>query len=206
MANLENLFKRAKAELPGCRLRRTSTQEVLEVEEGGVAWRPLSGSCVLQIYPPSTGRKAFRDSDYFVIKDAEHECRYFDPDRNLKPNQWSYVGCSCSSLPDEAVLGWIRETYKFRRQTGARNRAGGIGKASMEKHHYTVILEREGDGGYHAFCPALKGCHTQGDTLEEALGNVREAIEAYLESLQKHGEAVPVEDILIKPVEVALWV
>lgn len=51
---------------------------------------------------------------------------------------------------------------------------------------------------------APKGCHTQGDALEEALSNVHEAIGAYLESLQKHGEAVPVEDILIKPVEVAL--
>jgi len=74
----------------------------------------------------------------------------------------------------------------------------------MEKLHYTVILEREEDGGYHAFCPALKGCHTQGDTLEETLVNAREAIEAYLESLQKHGEAAPLEDILIKPIEVAL--
>jgi predicted RNase H-like HicB family nuclease len=81
---------------------------------------------------------------------------------------------------------------------------GGLQEAVMQRHHYTVILEREEDGGYHAFCPALRGCHTQGDTLEEALANVREAIEAYLESLQKHGEAVPVEDILIKPVEVAL--
>jgi len=74
----------------------------------------------------------------------------------------------------------------------------------MGKHYYTVILEHEEEGGYHAFCPALKGCHTQGDTVEEALANVREAIEAYLESLQKHGEAAPMEDILIKPVEVAL--
>ncbi len=74
----------------------------------------------------------------------------------------------------------------------------------METHHYTVILEREEEGGYHAFCPTLKGCHSQGDTLEEALVNVREAIEAYLESLQKHGESAPVEDILIKPLEVAL--
>ncbi|MBI2908058.1 MAG: type II toxin-antitoxin system HicB family antitoxin [Chloroflexi bacterium] len=56
----------------------------------------------------------------------------------------------------------------------------------MERRHHTVILEREEDGGYHAFCPTLKGCHTQGDTVEEALANVREAIEAYLESLQKH--------------------
>lgn len=72
----------------------------------------------------------------------------------------------------------------------------------MERHHYTVILEPEDEGGYHAFCPTLKGCHTQGDTLEEALTNIREAIESYVESLRKHGEPIPIEDILIKPVEV----
>jgi predicted RNase H-like HicB family nuclease len=38
----------------------------------------------------------------------------------------------------------------------------------MEERHYdyTVILEREEGGGYHAFCPVLRGCHTQGDTIE----------------------------------------
>lgn len=74
----------------------------------------------------------------------------------------------------------------------------------MEKHYFTVILEREEEGGYHAFCPASKGCHSQGETLEEALANIREAIEAYLESLQARGEPLPVEDILIKPVEVSV--
>jgi len=49
---------------------------------------------------------------------------------------------------------------------------------------YAVILEREEDGGYHAFYPILKGCHTQGNTL----ANVREAIEAYLDSLRGHDE------------------
>jgi len=39
-----------------------------------------------------------------------------------------------------------------------------------------------------AICPVLKGCHTQGDTLDEALANVREAIEAYLDSLRGHDE------------------
>jgi predicted RNase H-like HicB family nuclease len=73
----------------------------------------------------------------------------------------------------------------------------------MEARHYTVLLEREEDGGYHAFCPALKGCHSQGDTLDEALANIREAMEAYVESLKAEGEPVPIEDILIKPVEVA---
>jgi len=74
----------------------------------------------------------------------------------------------------------------------------------MDVRHYTVILEREEDGGYHAYCPALKGCHSQGDTLEEAVANIREAIEAYLQSLKAEGERAPVEDILIKPVEVAV--
>jgi len=68
---------------------------------------------------------------------------------------------------------------------------------------YTVILEHEDDGGYHAFVPALKGCHSQGDDVEEAIRNVTEAIEVYIDSLRAHGESVPVEDILIKPIEVA---
>lgn len=73
----------------------------------------------------------------------------------------------------------------------------------MQSLHYTVILEREEDGGYHAFVPALPGCHTQGDTIDEALANAREAIQAYLDSLKAEGEPAPVEDIIIKPVEIA---
>lgn len=74
----------------------------------------------------------------------------------------------------------------------------------MASRSYTVILEREEDGGYHAFCPTLKGCHTQGNTLEEALKNIKEAIELYIDSLKSHGDPIPVEDILIKPVEITL--
>ncbi|HWL95426.1 MAG TPA: type II toxin-antitoxin system HicB family antitoxin [Phycisphaerae bacterium] len=74
----------------------------------------------------------------------------------------------------------------------------------MQKYQYTVIFEKEADGGFHAFCPALKGCHSQGDTLDEAMDNIREAAEAYLESMESHGEPIPQENILIKPVEVAV--
>ena len=45
-----------------------------------------------------------------------------------------------------------------------------------------VVLEDE-TGGYLAFVPALPGCHTQGDTMEELTENVKEAIELYLETL-----------------------
>ncbi len=71
-------------------------------------------------------------------------------------------------------------------------------------YRYTIILDREPDGGFHAYCPALKGCHSQGETLDEATDNIREAIEAYLERVTAHGEPIPREDLLIKPLEVAI--
>ncbi len=71
-------------------------------------------------------------------------------------------------------------------------------------YHFTVVFEHEDDGGYHAFCPALKGCHTQGNDLEEANVNIQEAIELYIESLRKHNEEIPVEDIYIKPMKISV--
>jgi predicted RNase H-like HicB family nuclease len=69
---------------------------------------------------------------------------------------------------------------------------------------YTAIFEAQPDGGYHASCPALPGCHSEGDTLDESIANIRQAIAVYLESLQAHGEPLPIEDILIKPLDVVL--
>jgi len=59
---------------------------------------------------------------------------------------------------------------------------------------YTVILEREADGGFVAKVPALPGCVTQGDTREEVLRNVREAIEVYIEDCRAAGDPVPLEE------------
>ena len=56
---------------------------------------------------------------------------------------------------------------------------------------YTAVLIREEDGGYSVSVPALRGCHTQGDTLAEALEMARDAIQCYLESLEKHNEPFP---------------
>jgi predicted RNase H-like HicB family nuclease len=61
--------------------------------------------------------------------------------------------------------------------------------------NYIVILEKESVGGYHAFCPALKGCHSEGETEIEAFPNIREAMEVYLESLAAHNEPIRREEI-----------
>lgn len=60
-------------------------------------------------------------------------------------------------------------------------------------HRYTVILERESDGGYIASVPALPGCVSQGDSREEAMRNIREAAELYIEDCLTHGDPVPQE-------------
>lgn len=77
-------------------------------------------------------------------------------------------------------------------------------RKAIQERYYTVILKREEDGTYHAFCPSLPGCHTQGDTYDEAVKNAEEAVLLYLESLQAHREELPVEDITIKPIKVAV--
>jgi predicted RNase H-like HicB family nuclease len=53
--------------------------------------------------------------------------------------------------------------------------------------NFEVVLEPEDDGGYHIFCPALKGCHSYGATKEEAMDNIKEAIELWLESAKELG-------------------
>ena len=58
---------------------------------------------------------------------------------------------------------------------------------------YSVFYEQAPEGGYVAIVPALPGCHTQGETLEEAERNVKGAIALCLESLTAHGEAIPEE-------------
>lgn len=53
---------------------------------------------------------------------------------------------------------------------------------------FSVFYEEAPEGGYVAFVPALPGCHTQGETIEEAEDNVKEAILVYLESAESHQE------------------
>jgi antitoxin HicB len=62
---------------------------------------------------------------------------------------------------------------------------------------YKVLLKPEPEGGYTVNVPALPGCITYGETLEEAKVNAQEAIELYVESLKEHGEDIPTDiDVL----------
>lgn len=77
-------------------------------------------------------------------------------------------------------------------------------ESSKQNYNYTILLEKESDGGYHAFCPIFKGCHSQGDTFEEAIQNITEAIELFLESLMADNRLVPKEDLIVKALSILI--
>ena len=77
-------------------------------------------------------------------------------------------------------------------------------KWKKNEFSFAVFYEEAPEGGYVATVPALPGCHTQGETLEEAEQSIKEAIEVYLESLLAHGEPIPEEPSEISKVEAAI--
>ena len=63
----------------------------------------------------------------------------------------------------------------------------------MKHYRFTVVYERDEDGRIIALCPALQGCYAEGESEEEARANIREAIEAHIESRIAHGEPIYAE-------------
>lgn len=61
-----------------------------------------------------------------------------------------------------------------------------------------MIYEEAPEGGYVAYVPALAGCHTQGESIEETEENIKKAIELYLESLNDHKEKIPQESRILQ--------
>jgi predicted RNase H-like HicB family nuclease len=66
----------------------------------------------------------------------------------------------------------------------------------------SVVIEHD-EHGFYAWCPELKGCQSQGKTVEEALANIREAIELFLETLtDEERSAALSQEILTTAIEV----
>ena len=77
----------------------------------------------------------------------------------------------------------------------------------MEKFSVQVVVEQDEDGRYIASCPCLQGCHSQGDSFEEALENVKDVIEMCIEELREENRTLDLrypEVIAIKHLEVAV--
>lgn len=68
----------------------------------------------------------------------------------------------------------------------------------MQTLNYRIRLVREDEGGYTVIVPALPGCVTFGETIEEAIAMAREAIEGYIETLNELGKEVPKDNDVLE--------
>ncbi len=68
---------------------------------------------------------------------------------------------------------------------------------NTQKHTYVlpVVIEKDSDG-YFAFCPALQGCYTQGESFEEALDNIKDAMRLHIEDRLADGETIPTRELV----------
>ena len=58
-----------------------------------------------------------------------------------------------------------------------------------------VIIYPAEEGGFYASCPSLPGCHSQGETWEETIANIKEAIDLYIEDMVANGEELPEDQL-----------
>lgn len=68
----------------------------------------------------------------------------------------------------------------------------------MNTYRFSIVIEQDKDG-YFVRCPELQGCYSQGDTEQEALANIKDAITTYLKM-----DAVTIKDAKVREVEGAL--
>ena len=74
----------------------------------------------------------------------------------------------------------------------------------MSVYRFSVVIEKDKEG-YFAFCPEFQGCYTQGDTYEEALENIKDAIRLHVKDRLEDGEEIPQsESVSLTSMEVAL--
>ncbi|MBF8266997.1 MAG: hypothetical protein HW388_505 [Dehalococcoidia bacterium] len=74
----------------------------------------------------------------------------------------------------------------------------------MKTYRFAVVMEKD-QNGYFVSCPQLQGCYTQGQTFEEALENIKDAIKLHVEDRLANKEPIPIADVVsLSTLEVAV--
>jgi predicted RNase H-like HicB family nuclease len=65
----------------------------------------------------------------------------------------------------------------------------------MAEYHFAVVVEKD-EHGYFAYCPELQGCYTQGETFEEVMGNIKDAMRLHIEDRLANNETIPTSEVV----------
>ena len=70
------------------------------------------------------------------------------------------------------------------------------------EYNFKIVIEECEEGGYYAECPAFQGCHVEGETYEETISEMKQAIIGFIEEYKKSGEDIPIDNYSIVSVSV----
>ena len=73
---------------------------------------------------------------------------------------------------------------------------------STRQYNFKIVIEECEEGGYYAECPAFQGCHVEGETYEETISEMKQAIIGFIEEYKKSGEEIPIDNYSIVSVSV----
>jgi predicted RNase H-like HicB family nuclease len=74
----------------------------------------------------------------------------------------------------------------------------------MKLYNYKVVVEECEEGGFFAECPAFPGCHVEGDTYEETMKEIKEAVKVFIDDYRSRNEVLPSDNFLVTSIQVAI--
>lgn len=74
----------------------------------------------------------------------------------------------------------------------------------MKLYNYKVIVEECEEGGFYAECPAFPGCHVEGETYEETMKEMKEAVRAFIDDFKARNEELPSDNFLVTFVQITV--
>ncbi len=74
----------------------------------------------------------------------------------------------------------------------------------MQLYNYKVIIEECEEDGFYAECPAFPGCHVEGETYEETMKEMKEAVKNFIEDYKSRNEEFPSDNFLVTSIQIAV--
>ena len=74
----------------------------------------------------------------------------------------------------------------------------------MDSYNYKIIIEECEEGGYFAECPAFPGCHVEGETYEQTIAEIKEAVKNFIEDYRIRKEKLPADNFLVASIQIAI--
>jgi predicted RNase H-like HicB family nuclease len=74
----------------------------------------------------------------------------------------------------------------------------------MKIYNYKIVVEECEEGGFYAECPAFPGCHVEGETYEETMREMKEAVKVFVDDYKARNEDLPSDNFLVTSIQVTV--